>query len=252
VTAAASMSPEAPACRLLPYRTADGPWNMAADEVLLEAAEAGNASLRLYGWSEPTLSLGYFQAEEPTRANPRLAELPRVRRATGGAALVHHHELTYALALPAGPPWQRVGQSWLRRLHAVLIRALADLGVPAEGCDVEQGAGRALCFLHHTPGDLRIGLAKVVGSAQRKRRGALLQHGGILLAASPFTPELPGIRELSGQSLSPEQVQAAFLDSLVRDTGWRLVPSDWSAAELLHVEQLRRDRYTQDAWNRKR
>src|SRR6516162_5517447 len=94
-------------CRLLPYAVADGPHNMAADEVLLDAACAGLASLRFYGWFEPTVSLGYFQ---PHAA--RLPGLPYVRRPSGGLMLVHHHEITYALALPAGAPWQG-GESWL-------------------------------------------------------------------------------------------------------------------------------------------
>src|SRR5205814_9219218 len=95
-----------PVCRLLPYAVADGPHNMAADEVLLESAAAGIASLRFYGWSEATLSLGYFQPERLRHEDERLTGLPYVRRPSGGATLVHHHEVTYALALPAGPPWQ--------------------------------------------------------------------------------------------------------------------------------------------------
>src|SRR5947209_7466749 len=68
--------------RLLPFAAADGPRNMAADEVLLEAAVGGGASLRFYGWSEPTLSLGYFQPQSVRLSDPRLAGLPWVRRPT--------------------------------------------------------------------------------------------------------------------------------------------------------------------------
>src|ERR687887_40477 len=107
------------ACRLLPYAAAGGPHNMAADEMLLESAAAGVASLRFYGWCEATLSLGYFQAEKLRCADERLAQLPYVRRPTGGATLVHHHEVTYALGLPAGPPWQ-TGEPWLRRMHGII------------------------------------------------------------------------------------------------------------------------------------
>ncbi|MFL5922767.1 MAG: lipoate--protein ligase family protein, partial [Gaiellaceae bacterium] len=67
-------------CRLLPLAEGDGPWHMAADEVLLESAGAGVASLRFYVWSRPTLSLGYFQPEAVRRSDPLLAELPWVRR----------------------------------------------------------------------------------------------------------------------------------------------------------------------------
>src|SRR5205823_2015987 len=93
--------------RLLPDGVGDGPTNMALDEALLATAVAGEASLRFYGWGEPTLSLGYFQPSAPARA--MFPGLPWLRRATGGAALVHHHELTYALALPVGRAWQPPG-----------------------------------------------------------------------------------------------------------------------------------------------
>src|SRR5438105_6596684 len=118
------------ACRLLPYAVADGPHNMAADEVLLEAALAGVAALRFYGWRTATVSLGYFQPERVRRGDDRLAGLPFVRRPSGGGTLVHHHEITYAFGLPAGPPWQ-TGQSWLIRMHELVAAGLARLGVAA-------------------------------------------------------------------------------------------------------------------------
>src|SRR5262245_45487574 len=114
--------------RLLPFATADGPTNMALDEVLLEAAVAGMASLRFYRWAAPTVSLGYFQPADAIAILPRLAGLPLVRRASGGATLVHDDELTYALALPAGFAWQPKGQSWICRMHSIIAAALAQFG----------------------------------------------------------------------------------------------------------------------------
>src|SRR5436190_22488839 len=115
-----------PAIRLLPFATADGPINMAADEVMLLGAADGIASLRFYGWSPATLSLGYFQPAAVRLSDPRLATLPWVRRASGGATLVHDRELTYALALPSGLPWQSE-QSWMPRFHAIIAAAFARL-----------------------------------------------------------------------------------------------------------------------------
>jgi lipoyl(octanoyl) transferase len=243
-----------PRCRLLPFTTAEGPWQMAADEVLLEAAAAGRAALRFYAWSQPTLSLGYFQADALRRSDPRLAGLPSVRRASGGAALVHDREVTYALALPAGAPWQRRGESWLWRMHRIIAAALATLGVEARACDPggERKLGEVLCFLHHTPGDLLIGPAKVAGSAQRKLRGALLQHGSILLARSPATPALPGIAELAGRRLSAQEVQAAVTAQFARDTGWSLEAGDWTEDERRRIAELIAAKYTHPGWNQKR
>src|SRR4051812_20081770 len=126
-----------PCCRLLPFHVADGPWQMAADEALLESAGRGVASLRFYGWPTATLSLGYFQPEAVRRADPRLRELPWVRRPSGGSALVHHHEVPYALALPPGAPWQGRA-SCAVCAHAVIRDALAGLGIATRLAEAEE------------------------------------------------------------------------------------------------------------------
>jgi lipoate-protein ligase A len=238
--------------RLLPFREANGPHNMAADETLLEAAGAGHASLRFYGWSAAALSLGYFQAQTVHISDPLLANIPYVRRPTGGAALVHHYELTYALALPVGTPWQTRGNSWLLRMHTILAEALAGLGAATESVDKEAKHGEILCFLHHTPGDLRAGPNKVVGSAQRRQRGALLQHGAVLLAASPHTPALPGVAELCGRRLAATEVAAAVKECFIRRTGWLLQAGDWTAEERRRIDDLVAEKYSRPAWNDKR
>ena len=242
-------------CRLLPCAVADGPHNMAADEVLLESALAGLPSLRFYGWTEATVSLGYFQPEQARRTDPSLAGLPFVRRPTGGAALVHHHELTYALALPPGPPWQMgKAQPWLCRMHEIIAQALANLGVSCStvSCSEGQPFEGLLCFHHQTPGDLRIGSAKVAGSAQRRQRGALLQHGSLLLAASPHAPVLLGVKELSGHSFSIPQICSAIQSQFARQTDWMLLPGEWTAVERQRIEKLVADKYSQATWNQKR
>jgi lipoyl(octanoyl) transferase len=214
----------------------------------------GVASFRLYGWSQPTLSLGYFQPHEECRADLLLRQLAWVRRPTGGEALVHHHEVTYSLALPAEMPWQRHGQSWLRRMHDIVTEALRALGAAVHPCgeEEEKRLGEVLCFLHHTPGDLLGGESKVVGSAQRKQRGALLQHGSILLAVSPFTPCLPGLCDLTGLAISTEALCVAVIEQLTCGTNWALEPGEWSDAERQRIDELRNRKYTRDEWNRKR
>jgi lipoate-protein ligase A len=237
--------------RLLPYRVADGPTNMADDEALLAAALAGTASLRFYGWSSATLSIGYFQPSAEARARASLAGLPWVRRPSGGSALVHHHELTYALALPPGLPWQPAGNACLTCLHAMLRTVLAGWGIETMLCTEERVLGEVLCFLHHTPADLLLGGCKVAGSAQRKQRGALLQHGGILLARSPFTPQLPGINDLSSVPVAAGPLEAALVQEFRRTTGWRLEPADWTAQDR-QASAAVLPRYTSDAWNGRR
>lgn len=238
-----------PHVRLLPFETLPGPANMAGDETMLEVAEAGAASLRFYGWAEPTLSLGYFQP-----SGERLAGLPWVRRMTGGAALVHHHEVTYAVALPAGRPWQPAGESWVCRFHGIITAALADAGAATRAvrCGEEAKLGPVLCFLHQTPGDLVAASAKVVGSAARKRKGALLQHGGILLARSEFAPQLSGLAELTGVRFTAGDVAKLVADRFAADAAWEVVPGDWSAAEKVRRAALVSEKYARPEWNEKR
>jgi lipoate-protein ligase A len=238
--------------RFLPLTHAPGAWQMAADEVLLDAASDGLATLRFYTWEEPTVSLGYFQPAADRLADPHLVPLSWVRRATGGAALVHDVEVTYALALPRA--WLKRGESWLCKMHHIIADALADLGVRVRVCPEgeEKQLGPFLCFLHHTPGDLLLDGAKVVGSAQRKQKGGLVQHGGILLARSSHTPALPGIAELAGVRLSPEQVASAVGEHFARATGSPLQPDEWTDEEKERIRARIGSRYASAAWNEKR
>jgi lipoate-protein ligase A len=225
---------------------------MAADEVLLRGAAGGVASLRFYGWEPATVSLGYFQPAAPVAEHPRLGPLPLVRRASGGDALVHHLEVTYALALPAVAPWLDRRENWLRKMHHLLRDVLAAFDVACASCQEERRLGPILCFQHHTPEDLLVGDCKVVGSAQRRQRDALLQHGGILLAQSLHTPELPGIRETTGIAVDPVRLQEAVAEALAERTGATLEPGDWSDAERQAILELSASRYATDGWNRRR
>ena len=175
-----------------------GRWNMAVDEVLLQSAIDGIATLRWYQWWEPTVSLGYFQREEDVLRDVRLKMLPRVRRLSGGGTLVHDHELTYSLALPGS---QRVIErpvELYRLVHSSFVDVFRRRGVELtqRGFTVKRSAEPVLCFAREDEHDLILKGHKVLGSAQRRRRGAILQHGGLLLRASSITPELVGIGDL--------------------------------------------------------
>ena len=221
---------------------------MAADEVLLEQAFATNrAKLRFYTWDPPTLSLGYFQAFAD-----RLPGLPVVRRQTGGGAIIHHHELTYALALPAGPAEK--GVNWTCRMHEIIRTALGSFGTAAaaSACGRETGRGAFLCFEHQTPGDIVLGDMKVVGMRPTAAPCALLQHGSILLSASPFAPQRRGICDLANTVIAPDRLATEFVNSFSQLTGWRLHSAAWSNEMIARREQLAADRYRHPAWTERR
>lgn len=233
----------------MPTIESPGAMNMAIDEALMRSALEGRvASLRFYTWSDPTLSLGYFQ----THAE-RLPGVAWVRRPTGGDAILHHHELTYGLTLPAGPPWHS-SESWLCRMHHAIGAALRRLGIEASAvaCGQEQRLGPFLCFQHQTPADLRINGHKVVGSAQRRPHGAMMQHGSILLRTSPHAPQLLGITDLTGIEIATGDLRPAIVEALANETGWSFVPDAWTGREWLDAVELERDKYSSAAWNEKR
>ncbi len=245
-----------PTVRLLPFAAASGADNMARDEALLHSAsDRGVASIRFYTWTEPTLSLGYFQPSSDRRTDTALSQMAWVRRATGGAAIVHDpaHEITYSLALPPGADWQPPGEAWICRMHYVIQDVLKAMGVPARAvvCGEEKKLGPVLCFRHQTPGDLTVNGHKVAGSAQRKWKGALLQHGSILFSRSPLAESLPGIAELSGVMVT-KAIRETILAKLTRDTGWTLEPGDWTADELADATRIAAEKFATAEWNEKR
>ena len=199
---------------------APGPANMAADAALLDAAAGGVAGGRWYRWNEPTVSLGHFQKPEEL-VGTGLATLPAVKRLSGGGAIVHDREWTYALAVPRSHPLARSPERFYEAVHGDLIAALAAAGVSARlrGTGGSSKDDPTLCFLRADPRDVVVTAAdgavrKIVGSAQRRRRGAVLQHGSLLAAASPVAPGVLGLRELCG--LDEAAVRRVVVDAAVR------------------------------------
>jgi lipoyl(octanoyl) transferase len=162
--------------------------NMAIDQTLLERASAGERWLRLYGWAPSCLSFGRHEPATRRYDASRIAALGLdvVRRPTGGRAVWHSREVTYAVACPGGLGSLR--ESYLE-IHQMLRDALRSLGVEADlaprtaATAVDAGA----CFAQPAGGEIMVGGRKVVGSAQLRQGDALLQHGSILLGDDQTT-----------------------------------------------------------------
>jgi len=167
-----------------------GAENMALDEALLyEADRSGAAFLRLYRWSPPCLSFG---RNEPARARYDRSAIERlgldvVRRPTGGRAVWHEHEVTYAVAAPIAA-FGSLRDSY-HSIHDRLARALGRLGIhatlaPSHAAQAGPGDGGGACFAAPVGGEVVVAGRKLVGSAQVRRGSAFLQHGSILLDGS--------------------------------------------------------------------
>lgn len=204
--------------RWIPPLRLGGASQMAIDEALLAAAIAAGAAalptLRLYVWRRPTLSLGYHQRQLPDRWRPALERgaVALVRRPSGGRAVLHAGELTYALIWPQAPGRRseayRLACQWLQV-------AFAEMGQPLAFGSQAASAERSSCFATSTAADLvHADGAKRIGSAQLWRAGCLLQHGSILL-----DPPAPLWRELFGHDppvLAPLPLEGAGLVALLR------------------------------------
>lgn len=200
------------ALRWLPPCTLPGAWQMAIDAWLLEQVVAGQREgplLRFYRWSRPTLSLGKHQRTLHARWLHLAAsdQLALVRRPSGGAAVLHGGDLTYALIWPTPPRRRReaylLSCRWLQEAFAAMDQPLGFGDAPCR-------AELANCFASSTAADLvHPGGLKRIGSAQLWRGRSLLQHGSIALMPDPQlweavfeepAPRLPTL-PLSGEPL---------------------------------------------------
>lgn len=235
----------------------DGPTNMARDEHLLYAEDLHPAALRIYFWSPPTLSLGYFQRYEAIAALPEeLRRLAVVRRTTGGGAILHDREITYCLVADDSVEVARRAPAELyRAVHACWQRVLAADGhasdlAPEDYPLPTPRSGPFFCF--EKPGRTDLIAAdrkKLLGSAQRRIPGRVLQHGSLMLAQR-FASH-PGA-ELGDPP--PDVIDRwidAFIDELADSLGLTPMPLDWSPSRLADVDDRRR-RYASGEWLRLR
>ena len=218
--------------RLLTHGPASPARNMAIDEALLR--EVRNPVLRIYEWSVPALSLGYFQPAA-------LAQQGRlfIRRYTGGGLVDHAHDVTYTIVLPRAHPWMELSapESY-RHIHHGVQAALAACGIESDltagenAHDVESEA----CFAKPVRFDIVAAQRKLSGAAQRRTREGLLHQGSILLPDPAKNADLRRV------------FAAAFTARLEL----AINPGDLTPYETAHALDLERDRYATDAWNRSR
>jgi lipoate-protein ligase A len=218
--------------RLLDTGPRDGAWNMACDVALMDRARrTGESVFRIYAWSRPTLSFGRHEAARKryTAAAIATAGVDVVRRPTGGRALLHDREVTYSVTAPLDPAESL--PSSMSRINQWLLRTLHRLGAPATEAEEPRSMRPegAACFALPARGELTLGGRKLVGSAQVRHDGALLQHGSILLdddqariatfAVGPFLPPTPAasLREALGPGVYYEMVRDVLMDVIAAE-----------------------------------
>lgn len=255
--------------RLMIDPPASGARNMSVDQALLETAnESGRVTLRFYRWTEPTLSLGYFQNHADRTSHRASLACPLIRRRTGGGAIVHDQELTYSLCVPSKNRWASENGDLYRQTHFAIIDVLAAAGVtstlfgdtpPFDVTAIRQTAGETafstdsfLCFLRRADGDIVLQGHKIVGSAQRRLKHALLQHGSILLRRSAAAPELAGICDLAGFALPIEELIENIAKAISKSLQINLENGTLSPAEERAAELANSSLFGSADWNLRR
>ena len=257
-----SAAPPGGRYRLLLDAKLDGPRNMAVDDVLLEVVAAGQSLpvVRLYGFSPPTISLGRFQpAASIDIAGALQASLQVVRRPSGGQAVLHDDELTYAMVLGRGHPSFGKRTAY-RFVSGLLLDCLAELGVQLGMNETGSGDPRNPDCMAGA-GQYEIADAvgrKLVGSAQAAIRGGILQHGAIPITDSNrrlrdflVTPPPAGapptnMSQATGKPTDFLQLRQALAEVLAQHLD--VVQSRLSESELLLVEKRVQGRYARWEW----
>lgn len=254
-----AQTPDLPPGRLIVSQPLGGAENMAIDQAILENADqTSRPTLRFYRWLEPTLSLGYFQSIHARQQHRDSADLPVVRRSSGGGAIVHDRELTYSLVLPqTGNPSRGGAIDVYRAVHQAFIDALRDWGITCQrfadsGCAAAYGGESFLCFQRRNSEDLLVSGYKVLGSAQRRGACALLQHGSFLLESSPVAPELPGIQDLTSRRIAIDQLIDHLATTLEPICGCRWNRDTPSKEEETASRSILKERYGALSWTEKR
>lgn len=250
---------------------ADGPTNMAADECLAaEAVERGGLVIRLYRWNSTTVSLGAFQPSAAARACDAITGVPLVRRPSGGGAIIHGTDFTYAAAIPRRHAWGATPQALYNAMHEAMIESLRPCGLQTRLAEPDPAAeGAFFCFDRRAGGDLIADHPspgadsrniKLMGSAQRRLADAVLQHGSLLLRSNAdvgLEARHPGLADLVGHDGVGSSGWPVWVDEWLRRVAAALgqpieeQPSSFVESGLPDLE-VARGRFAASSWTNRR
>jgi lipoyl(octanoyl) transferase len=212
-------------------------FNMALDEALLEnVSRLGKPVLRFYGWTEPATTFGYFQKFSEVERATHLR--PLIRRPTGGGIVPHDSDWTYSFIVPPNHEWYSFAaiESY-RRIHEWIQNAFAELKIETELAPCCKKSLPGQCFVGHEKFDLLWHGKKIAGAAQRRNKLGLLIQGSI---------QPPSI---SPARTEWEDVMLAVAREKFRANWEEFLPDEKMRAR---TDELAREKYSRESYNRKR
>lgn len=266
-----------PVWRVVDTGAATGTINMAVDEAMLLELAAGRVppTIRFYRWWPAAVSIGYFQdlEKELDLDACRQTGVDWVRRLTGGRAILHDAELTYSIVANQDDPAVSgtIVESYLKISRGIL-EALQSMGVPAEmvARPAKGGHGTAACFDAPSWYEIVVDGRKLVGSAQVRKHGVLLQHGSLPLTMDAekffsllrmpnqrvrerlvreFQRKACSLEEALGRPVTYDATRKALEKGLAKMLGITLEPGPLTKGEMELAEQLAKEKYATDGWN---
>lgn len=256
--------------RLLNTGYLDGATNMAIDEAISKAVADRRVppTLRFFGWQPACLSLGQAQpGSEVDREACRFSGVDVVRRPTGGRAILHTDELTYSIVAPDTEP--RVAGTIVesyRRLSEGLLNGLRLMGVPTQQADRADGHDRdqgPVCFQVPSNYEIVFDNKKLVGSAQMRKAGIVLQHGtlplhGDIARITKYLSSHPKPDRVRDRATTVESALGRVIDfetaaqsmaiGLSQVLNLDLVPGELTDQERHWTDELRQNKYASEGW----
>lgn len=258
-------------------------YNMAMDEMLLKWHSEGKIPpvIRFYGWNPATLSIGYFQKAEKEIDLQKVKDsgLGFVRRATGGRAVLHEHELTYSVIVSeehermpknVTEAYRVISEGILKGFQNLHFDAYFAVPKTEEDRQKLKDPRSAICFDAPSWYELVVEGRKVAGSAQTRQKGVILQHGSILLDLDDdklfdlfvfrnerlkermfksFRDKAVAINELSDRIVSIDEAKAAFKAGFAEGLEVDLVEYALSPEQQQEIINLSKTKYESDEWN---
>ena len=252
---------------------------MALDEAILEAVAGLRVAptLRFYAWNPPCLSIGYAQSvAEANRAAIKREGWDLVRRATGGRAILHTDEITYSITAPVDHPLFANGVlPSYKRISLALISGLEKMGLLPELHVSQPGHpsnGNPVCFRNPSAFEIMVDGKKLVGSAQLRRAGGILQHGSLplqgglgriclaLLYASDHERQ-QAMREIGqhaisvdgalGDRISWEEAARHLAAGFEETLNLRFSRQEPSEPEIVRAHEILKNRYSHPDWTQR-